>query len=189
MTRRRGHSVAIVGIDGVGKSTVVAGVRAVVPEVRVVKVSIYRNRTQGRFRLAWLRTTIYGVRVLVGARQAIRRGEVVLWDRHPIEDRVTGRHGRRVLGRRRGWLTRLAPRVDTLIVLDAPIDHVRGHRPNEDVRRLAAMRAAFLELAGTMTSVIIDARQSRDAVRDEVLEVMRRRTPDGDETSHPTRDA
>jgi thymidylate kinase len=180
MTRRRGHSVAIMGIDGVGKSTVVAGVRALVPEIRVVKVSIHGARSRGRRRSAWLRSTIHGVRVLIGARRAIRRGEVVLWDRHPIEDRVTGRHGRRVLGRRRGWLIRLAPAIDTLIVLDAPIDHVRERRPNEDAQRSEAMRAAYLQLARRMRSVVIDARKPPDAVRDEVIEAMNRHAPGPD---------
>jgi thymidylate kinase len=177
MSDQPGRSVAIVGIDGVGKSTVVAGVRAVVPEVRVIKVSIHGTRSPGRRRSAWLRSTIRGIRVLIGARRAIRRGEVVLWDRHPLEDRVTGRHGRRVLGRRRGWLIRLAPLIDTLIVLDAPIDHVLERRPNEDAQRSEAMRAAYLQLAGTMPSVIIDARQSREVVLDEVLKVLDRWTP------------
>ena len=175
MSRARGLSVAVVGIDGVGKTTLVAGVRAVEPHIRVVKVSIHRSRSAARTGLDWTRNTIHGVRVLLSARRAIRRGEIVLWDRHPIEDRLVSRHGRRVMGRRRAWLTRLAPPVDVLIVLDAPVDHVRMHRPDEDVHRLESMREAYLRLADAMPSVIVDARQARDTVRDEVLEVLRRR--------------
>ena len=167
--------MAVVGIDGVGKTTLVAGVRALEPDIQVVKVSIHRSRSATRSRLGWLRSTIHGARVLMKARLAIRRGEVVLWDRHPIEDRLLGVHGRRVMGRRRGWLAPLAPPIDLLIVLDAPVDHVHGHRPDEDVSRLASMRATYLHMAKTMPSVIVDARQPRDAVRDEVLEVLRGR--------------
>ncbi len=90
----------------------------------------------------------------------------MLWDCHPIEDRVTGRTGR-VLGRRRGWLARLAPAIDMLVVLDAPAQYVLRHRPNEDAARLASLRDAYLRLAASMPSVIIDARQSRETVRDQ----------------------
>jgi thymidylate kinase len=173
--RGRGLSVAVVGIDGVGKTTLVAGVRAVEPHILVVKVSIHRSRAAARSGLGWLRSTVHGARVLLRARQAIRRGEIVLWDRHPFEDRHLRLHGRRVMGRRRGWLARLAPPIDLLIVLDAPVSHVQGHRPDEDLGRLAAMRATYLHLAGTMPSQIVDARQPADAVRDEVLEALRRR--------------
>jgi thymidylate kinase len=173
--RDRGLSVAVVGIDGVGKTTLVAGVRALEPTILVVKVGIHRSGSAARTRLGWLRNTMHGARVLLRARQAIRRGDIVLWDRHPIEDRLLGLYGRRVMGRRRGWLVRLAPPIDVLVVLDAPVEHVIAHRPDEVVGRLASMRATYLHMASTMPSVIVDARQGRDAVRDQVLEVLRHR--------------
>jgi len=135
--------VAIVGIDGVGKSTVVASVQAVeAGRVRVVKVSIHRGRIHDRRWLGWTRSTVRGLRVLLGARLAIRRGEACSGTRHPIEDRVTSSHGRRVMGRRRGWLVGLAPPLDMLVVLDAPAEHTLRHRPGEDVALLAVMREA-----------------------------------------------
>jgi thymidylate kinase len=169
----RGRCVAVVGIDGVGKSTVVASVQAVeAARVRVIKVNIHRGRVHGRRWLVWSRNTVHGLRVLIGARLAILRGEAVLWDRHPIEDRVTASHGRRVMGKRRGWLVRLAPPLDVLVVLDAPAEHARRNRPSEDLARLAAMREAYLRLATTVPSVVIDARQTSDAVHDQVLQVL-----------------
>lgn len=180
MSPVRGFSVAVLGIDGVGKTTVVAAIRdAVERPVRLIKVGIHSGRDAERRSvirrgIRWLGRTLHGARVLLSAHLAVRRGEIVLWDRHPIEDRVTMGMGRRVMGRGRGWLARLAPSPDVMIVLDAPPEHVAQRRPDDDPGNLSAMREGYLRLAESVPSVVIDARQTRTEVRDEVLRTLAR---------------
>lgn len=177
MTARRGYSVAIVGPDGVGKTTLSHGLREALAhrKVRQVKVSIHATSwAKGPIPLKWLVRSALGAATLLGARAAIRRGEIVIWDRHPMEDRVLGIEGRSVLGTRRGWLARVAPHPDVVVVLDAPVGILADRNDEHGSEALGRLRRRYREFAGIHGSVVIDATPSVTEVRDAVLAILER---------------
>jgi len=176
MSAGRGLSIAILGADGSGKSTLVESVLADPPlglDVRRVKVSVHAGREYPIRGLVWVVRTGRLLMLMVSARLAVRRGAVLLWDRHPVEDSVLKPFGRQVLGARRGWLRWLVPPPDLLIVLDAPVELLESRRrPEEAPDGLQAMREAFLRLADGHPSVVLDASAQRESVRGQVVDVI-----------------
>ena len=177
MTGRRGYSVAIVGPDGAGKTTLSLGIREALAHRRVrgVKVSMHAtNWAKGPAALKWLVRGISAAVTLLGARVAILRGEIVIWDRHPLEDRVLAVEGRSVLGTRRAWLAHLAPKPDVLVVLDAPVPVLADRNDEHGSEALGRLRARYREFAAMPGSVTIDATLPEAEVRHAVLAVLER---------------
>jgi thymidylate kinase len=160
MRWRRGISVALLGPDGTGKSTLAAALKAESPRpITIVKVRLQASRPMGSQALRWMLGTIRVVRVALAARMALARGRVVVWDRHPLEDAATGAVGRRVLGPGRGWLAWLFPAPHLIVVLDAHPDELIARRATEDPAHLASLRSIYLALAaeGRGRTLIVDA--------------------------------
>jgi thymidylate kinase len=160
MTRRRGISVALLGPDGAGKSTLAAALQAESAEpVEVVKVGLPAGRPLGSQVLRWAFGTVRVARVALAARLALVRGRIVVWDRHPLEDAATGAVGRRVLGPGRSWMAWLFPAPHLIIVLDAHPDELRTRRTGEDPAQLASLRSIYLALAAEerARSIVVDA--------------------------------
>lgn len=170
MRRKRGVSVAIAGVDGVGKSTLVGSVAAACDlPIRVAKTRIHSGSKRSPRPWFWMMRTLRSTRQYVEARLAVRRGEIVLWDRHPMEHKMMSEFGRDMLGRGRGWLARVAPRPDMLVVLDAPIEMLLERRPDESATTMIAMREGYLRLSESVPSLVIDAMQPAAVVRDELI--------------------
>jgi thymidylate kinase len=172
MTRTRGYSLAVMGPDGVGKSTLCAGLGDALPDrsVRRVKVSIHASRWSIRpAPVAWVARTTRAARVLIGARRAAQRGAIVVWDRHPIEDQALADEGRMVLGRGRRWLRALAGHPDVVIVLDAPVDVLVTRDVEHDALKLERLRTRYLDLAQRTGGIVLDATRSPSEVRADAI--------------------
>jgi thymidylate kinase len=219
--RRRGFTVALIGCDGAGKTTVARalerapglsvrylymGVSAEssnrrLPTTRVADAvkrraastrrhqtaaavaprGLRRARRAGRsaLRLAnrlaeeWYRQLI--------AQAFVRRGKVVVFDRHFLADYhafdVAGE--RRPLTRRiHGWMLMHAyPRPDLLVLLDAPPEVLFARKGEGTLASLARRREDYLELGdaiGTDGSFeVVSATRSLDAVVADVAGLIR----------------
>jgi thymidylate kinase len=173
-----GFSVAILGPDGVGKTTICRAVaRAYLRPV--VQVSVGRKL---RSHSVWgrvarpVRRAVRFVAFLETCGRAWagrRRGRVVLWDRHPDDPAV---RGARVRSRR--WARRLAPDPDLVVVLDAPAEVIRARKEERDVAELEALRRAYLAMAASATvAEIVDASSDLTTVRDAVTAALWRHDP------------
>jgi thymidylate kinase len=170
---RRGLSVAIMGPDGAGKTTLVNGLRASLPFPTRV---LYMGLTGGRLpradalRVPGLvliaRLTVLWVRYGVGIYHRTR-GRILLCDRHTLDGKVPS-------GAQLGPLARLSRRVQTLAVprpelvllLDASGAAMHSRSGEYDPAQLEEWRRAYRRLRGCVPSLaVLDAEQPADAVR------------------------
>jgi thymidylate kinase len=123
--------------------------------------------------MPWIVRTMRVARILVLARLAARRGELLIWDRHPMEDRSLAAEGRSVMGRGRRWLALMAGRPDVLLVLDAPADVLAKRDPEHDVTKLERLRHRYLELADRHSVAVLDAERPPAELRNDALGIVR----------------
>jgi len=190
MSGRRGYSVAIVGPDGVGKTTLSLGLREALAhrKVRQVKISMHSTSwARGPMAFKWFVRGARAALILLGVRLAILRGEIVIWDRHPLEDRVLRVEGRSVLGTRRGWLAHLAPAPDVLVVLDAPVAILTDRNDEHRSEALGRLRERYRELAARPGSITIDATLPAAEVRDRALAALEHFEMDREAAEGPPR--
>ena len=166
--RARGISLALLGPDGSGKSRHVgsfAEAFTLLP-VRTVYLGLYSyERTPGRtgrlgrpVLLAWL------VRTRLAIAWHLRRGRVVVCDRHTLEahlrEPATGTPARL----RRHLIALAAPRPDVLIILDAPAHVLAARKPEHTVAELEEQRQRYRELARRVPgAVALDTAGDRES--------------------------
>ncbi len=174
-------TVALLGPDGVGKSTLVAGLGADCPlAVRTVYMGLWQGADRpGRTRLAAVVAVlvrplrVWG-RVAVAAAH-VARGRLVLFDRYTYDALLP------VTGPLR-WLKRpyfrvlahLAPRPDLVLVLDLPGEVAFARKGELSPERLEAARQGFLALAPRVGAEVVDAAAPPEQVRADVLARIRR---------------
>lgn len=170
--RTRGLSVAAIGPDGAGKTSLMTALEATLP---VPTRRLYLGLTGGRLpaadRLRIPGLVLLARLALLWARHLVTvverwRGRVVLVDRHVLDGRVPSgvsigpfrRRGRRLE-------SRAVPAPDLLFVLDAP-GEVLHHRSGEyDPATLEGWRAAYRRIAAAVDrSVVLDATAPVDDV-------------------------
>ncbi len=172
----RGLSVALLGPDGAGKSTLSAGLDGALPlPVRRIYLGLYgRGTTQGtkgaggRFglpgRLAWLWR-----RSLVAGWQR-GRGRIVVFDRHVLDLAVAAPGGGRKARFRRSVLVRACPTPDLSVILDVPGDELFRRKGEHDPDSLERQRARYRDLAGRLRhAALIDAAADAETVRRRVI--------------------
>lgn len=163
-----GRVVAVVGPDGTGKSTLVAGL---VTAVGVPATGLYGGTYRsGTASSAPGLATARVLGRLLATRAALawhrRMGRLVVLDRHPEQARplATDTVGWRTRLRRTALAATLPP-PDLLLVLDAPAAVLHARRPEHDVDRLDRDRARTLALRMAAPTHVLDATAPPEAVR------------------------
>lgn len=174
---RNGVSVAIIGPDGAGKSTLVRSLPGRFPlQVRTHYVGLYgargrRLRDTGipgvalasQLALAW---AAYGSAALER-----RRSRITVFDRYGYDALLGPPSSRAGIKRsvRRALLGSLAPRPDLVLVMDAPATRLHRRRSGDDLavaeRRRTAYRRLARELEPRVTTILVDSTASRPSVR------------------------
>ena len=181
-TRRRGLSVALLGPDGVGKSTLVAGLTQTYPlPVRTVYMGMWQGADRpGRTRLdAAVAIVVRPFRVWARVARAavyVARGHLVLFDRYTYDALLPITGTLRWLKRPYFWvLAHLAPRPDLVLVLDLPGEVAFARKGEFSPEGLEAVRQGFLALAPRVGAEIVDASAPPEQVRADVLARIERR--------------
>jgi thymidylate kinase len=180
LKRRSGVSVAVIGPDGAGKSTLVETLRVTLPlPVRVQ----YMGLTGGRMPRA---DALRLPGVVLAARLAIiwarylsaslhrRRGEIVVFDRYTLDGAVPPGVRVGTLGALSRRIQRHAcPMPDLVLFLDASgrTMHVRSRE--YDAATLESWRIAFGRLRGSVSNLqVLDAEQPAEVVRRRATELI-----------------
>jgi thymidylate kinase len=177
---RRGVSVALVGPDGAGKSTLATALTAA-PALRArsLYAGLYGAATPRPpmpvpgLRLATRLLRLWRLRARAASWRW--RGRVVVFDRHGLDAAVAGRAGGTASRLRRRLLARALPAPDVLVVLDAPAEVLLARKGEHDLVSLEVQRGRYRALADRPGAVLVDATREADAVRREVTGVVWRR--------------
>lgn len=172
--RRRGVSVALLGPDGAGKSTLAAALEEQFPLGGRSFYMDVKAEELGRvaaLRVPGLTFAVYLLRLgwrLAQARARQARGELVIFDRYKYdalhEDPAKPRGRVDALAR---WLhTHSMPDTAVGLVLDVPGERMFARKGERDPEDLERERRRWLELADALPNLsVIDATRSADEVR------------------------
>jgi len=186
LRERRGLSVAVLGPDGAGKTTLIEGLDRSLPLPTTIQ---YMGLTGGRLpradrlRVPGLvlaaRIAILWLRYLrAEARRA--RGEIVLFDRYTLDGSVPSGMRLTLAGRiSRRIQRRVCPMPDLVLLLDASGATMHGRKGEYEPEVLETWRAAYSRLRETVPVLrVIDAEQPAEAVRREAEALVWRRYRD-----------
>jgi thymidylate kinase len=180
LSRRRGLSVALVGPNGVGKSTVAAGLQRAFPfESRIVYMGLWRATGSGfggTLGAAAMRPLRIWRRYLL-ARYHQSRGRLVVFDRYVYEAALPPRPPFRALKRPYHWFLRHAvPAAEVVVLLDVPGQVAYGRKQENPPEELEWERGIYRGLASSVPSFeLVDASREQDAVRADVMAIVWRR--------------
>ena len=169
-----GISIALLGPDGVGKSTMAAELgRTFYLPVHSVYMGLYGAGPSGRTprglpgRLA---------RQWVGYARAAyhrRRGRLVVFDRYGYDALLRRPPRATIRAQLRRWLLgRAVPHPDVAVLLDAPPDVLISRKQEHDHASLRSQRQAYLALAQRLQARVVRTDQPADAVRREITAVV-----------------
>jgi thymidylate kinase len=175
-TTSRGLTVALLGPDGVGKSTLLAGLATAYPlAIRQIYMGMWQGAGQpGYTRLDAVRAILVRPfrvwwRVACGAVHVVR-GRVVVFDRYTYDALLPVTGSWPLLKRPYFWvLAHLAPRPDLVLVLDLPGEVAFARKGESTPARLEAVRQGFLALVPRLGAEVVDAAAPPEQVRADVV--------------------
>lgn len=177
MRRRRGVSVALLGPNGVGKSTAAAALQGVVPlDVRVVYLGLWKGSDRGALAAlaaAALRPVrVWGRYLLAQYHQLL--GRVVIFDRYVYEALLPARPPLRAVKRPYFWLLAHAlPEPSAVIVLDVPGAVAYRRKQENPPEELEAERMLFAGMTKRLPRAeLVDASVGAEAVRAAISEIL-----------------
>lgn len=181
---RPGFSLAIIGADGVGKSTMAAMLTSSFPGPPLtVHMGLY---TDGQHRyvlpgVSFLARLLRRRRAWRRAEAHRRAGRLVIFDRYATDALLPPPAGATWWRRwRRRLLATVCPAPDLSVLLDAP-GSVLAHRIGGSVDRHEQRRQAYLQLRTRSAHeiVVLDASRDPGEVVDDVRDLVRSRWPQG----------
>ena len=153
----RGLSIALLGVDGAGKSTVAAALASRLPwEVRTVYLGLYGagpggaapRGAMGRLGRLWA-----GYARGIGHRT---RGRMVIYDRFGWDALLMSPSRRGRGARVRRWvLAHAVPPPDLVVLLDAPPTVAHARKPEHDLEELSRQRDQYLDLASKRPEIVV----------------------------------
>jgi thymidylate kinase len=160
-----GISVALLGPDGAGKSTLIEGMRrSFYFPVRSVYMGLYgAGASRPPRNLAERLSRLWGGYVRAAYHR--RRGRLVLFDRYGYDALL--RQERRASWRHdvRRWLLGSVPAPDLVVVLDASAETLVGRKAEHDIDEIRAQRNAYLDLAERLGAEVISVESDAESVR------------------------
>jgi hypothetical protein len=177
LRRRRGVSVALLGPNGVGKSTVAAGLQRCFPlGSRVVHMGLWKAAAK---RPATRAGEILTRPLRLWARSAAAhyhqaRGRLVIYDRYVYESRLPAKPPLLAAKRLYFWvLGHSIPHPDTAVVLDVAGDVAYTRKQENPPEELESERRVYADLAASQPLIeLVDASQAPDAVRADVTAIV-----------------
>jgi O-antigen/teichoic acid export membrane protein len=179
LRRRMGLSLALMGPNGVGKSTAAAALQRSLPfEVRIVYMGIWKIPAKPRTPMASVveiatRPLRIWVRYLLAQYHQLR-GRVVVFDRYVYEALLPAQPP--LLMAKRAYfqlLARTVPRPRATVVLDVPGEVAYGRKQENPPDELESERRLYRELTERLPSMeLIDAGADASTVRAEITEIV-----------------
>jgi thymidylate kinase len=179
LRRRKGVSVALLGPNGVGKSTAAAGLDRSFPLAsRVVYMGVWkaadRTRTRAMTVVEILARPLQIWRRYLVAEYHRLRGRLVVFDRYVYEALLPPRPP--LVGPKRAYfwlLAHLIPRPDAAVVLDVPGHVTYGRKQENPTEVLETERGIYARLSPRGHSLeLVDAGADRDTVRAEITAIV-----------------
>jgi thymidylate kinase len=167
--RRTGLTVALLGPDGAGKSSVADALIRHLP-FRVVSIYMGRARTSSRGRRGSIASGLLRQwRRHLSATFHRLRGRIVLFDRYTYDALLPPRHPTPARIARRWVFAHAVPAPDLVVLLDAPAELMWQRKGEHPQDLLEQRRRDYLDLRVRLPEmVVVDAAQDLDAVRRDV---------------------
>jgi thymidylate kinase len=188
LLRRQGITVAVLGIDGAGKTTLIDGLREGVPfPVHVIYGGMWGTSSPSG-PLAKLGQAVrpltrpFGIWARYGkARWHRTLGRLVLFDRYTYDAYLPPEKPFVTLKRAYFWLlAHSSPPPDLVILLDVPSQEAAARKPDEADPGHERHRLRLLELRQRLARmVVVDATRAPAVVRSEATELLWRRYRSG----------
>jgi thymidylate kinase len=175
-----GLSVALLGADGVGKSTMASELaRTFYFPVRSVYMGLYGAGPGGRAPRGLAGRV---VRQWMGYARATfhrRRGRLVVYDRFGYDVLLRNSPDAGLRSRVRRWvLVHAIPSPDVAVLLDAPAEVLAGRKDEHELDDLRSLRHAYLALAQRIDLPVVRADRAPDEVRRELTALIWQRYVD-----------
>ena len=174
---RRGVSLVVLGPNGVGKSTLAAGLQATLPfESRVLHMGLWKA-AGGSPPRAVLEILLRPFRVWLRwcvAQYHQARGRLVIFDRYVYEARLPAQPPLLALKKPYFWvLGHAVPHADTGVFLDVPGELAFARKDENTPEELESERLFYRGVVGAVPSMrTVNAARDADAVRAEVTGVL-----------------